>query len=54
MCEIMEKLVAESTERINALITILINDNRIEDLKRAATDKAYQAELMEELLPDDM
>ncbi|MDE7018102.1 MAG: PD-(D/E)XK nuclease family transposase [Lachnospiraceae bacterium] len=58
MCEIMEKLTNEAKEegvaRLNALITLLINDNRIEDLKRAATDKAYQAELMEELLPEEI
>ena len=54
MCEIMKRLVAENTERINALTTILINDNRIEDLKRASNDKEYQAELMEELLPEQM
>ena len=39
--------------RINALNTILINSNRIDDLKRAATDKIFQTQLMDELLPKD-
>ncbi len=41
-------------ERINVLNTILINSNRIDDLKRAAADKTFQIQLMNELLPDDL
>ena len=40
-------------ERINNLNTILINSNRLDDLKRAATDKIFQTQLMNELLPKD-
>ncbi|MDE5933098.1 MAG: hypothetical protein K2H40_11550 [Lachnospiraceae bacterium] len=54
MCEIMEKLVAESTERINTLSSILIDLNRFDDLKRATKDKDFQMQLMIELLPEDM
>ena len=39
--------------RINTLNTILINSNRFDDLKRAATDKIFQTQLMNELLPKD-
>ncbi len=62
MCEIMEKIAKEERDegriegetRINALNTILINLNRIEDLKRAAADKAFQMQLMVELLPEKL
>ena len=50
----MEKIVAESTERINTLNSILIDLNRLDDLKRATKDKDFQMQLMIELLPDDM
>ncbi len=53
MCEIMEKIVAESTERINTLNSILIDLNRLEDLKRATKDKDFQMQLMIELLPEE-
>lgn len=54
MCEIMEKIIAESTERINTLNSILIDLNRLEDLKRATKDKDFQMQLMIELLPEEM
>ena len=41
-------------QRINTLYTILINSNRMDDLKRAAADKAFQTQLMDELLPKDL
>ena len=44
----------EGETRINTLNSILINLNRFDDLKRAATDKDYQMQLMIELLPEDM
>ena len=44
---------ARGEARINTLNTILINSNRIDDLKRAATDKIFQTQLMDELLPKD-
>lgn len=40
--------------RINTLNDILLNSNRIDDLKRAAVDKAFQTQLMKELLPEDL
>ena len=65
MCEIMEKIANEERNegriegriegetRINTL-SILINLNRFDDLKRAATDKDFQMQLMVELLPEEM
>ena len=40
--------------RVNRLISILIDAGRIDDLKRAAKDKSYQEQLMSELLPIEM
>ena len=59
MCEIMERLneetraeaTAKTRDSINALNIRLINENRIDDLRRAATDIAYQAQLLQELFP---
>lgn len=65
MCEIMEKIANEERNegriegriegetRMNTL-SILINLNRFDDLKRAATDKDFQMQLMVELLPEEM
>ena len=36
------------------LASILIDQGRIDDLKRATQDKAYQNQLMIELLPSEM
>lgn len=66
MCEIMEKIAKEERDegrlegrlegetRINTLNAILINLNRFDDLKRAATDKDFQMQLMIELLPEEL
>lgn len=54
MCEIVERLVNENIERMNALTSILIELDRIDDLKRATKDKEFQMQLMIELLPEDM
>ncbi len=51
MCEIMEKLNEETRDEINALIIKLMNENRFDDLRRAATDTAYQTQLINELFP---
>ena len=59
MCEIMEKLNTEAREEgreegindVNALNLRLMNENRLDDLRRAATDTAYQAQLINELFP---
>lgn len=62
MTEIMERIVKEEREegkaegeaRVNKLNSILIDMNRLDDLKRAAKDKAYQMQLMIELLSEEM
>ena len=63
MCEIMEKLNTEAREEgrekgreegindVNALNLRLINENRLDDLRRAATDVDYQNQLLNELFP---
>ena len=40
--------------RVNELNSILIEQGRIDDLKRATQDKPYQEQLMVELLPNEM
>lgn len=58
MCEIMERLTNKAKEegaaRVNTLNSILINLNRFDDLKRAATNKDFQMQLMIELLPEEI
>ena len=39
--------------RVNQLTSILIDLDRIDDLKRATQDRAYQEQLMSELLPEE-
>lgn len=55
MCEIMERINEETRketrDEINALNVRLINENRLDDLRRAATDVAYQTQLLQELFP---
>ena len=59
MCEIMERLNTEAREEgreegindINALNIRLINENRLDDLRMAATDIDYQSQLLRELFP---
>ena len=40
--------------RVNKLNSMLIDLGRLDDLKRATTDKAYQEQLIIELLPKEM
>ena len=48
------KLEREQGEiRVNKLNSILIDIGRLDDLKRATRDKAYQEQLMNELLPEE-
>ena len=58
MCEIMEKIreeaINEGELRVNRLNSILIDLDRLEDMKRAARDKDFQMELMLELLPKEI
>ena len=59
MCEIMERLNEETRvetreetlKEINELNIRLINENRLDDLRRAATDTDYQTKLLNELFP---
>lgn len=61
MCEIMERIAKEERNedriegetRINTLYSILIESNRLEDLKHATKDRAFQMQLMIELLPEE-
>lgn len=46
--EALEEGQEIGSEKINALNRKLIMENRLEDLKRAANDKAYQEKLLEE------
>ena len=66
MCEFLDRIVQEGMERgiekgiekgaarVNVLTGILLSAGRIEDLKRAVSDSAYQEELMKELLPEEL
>ena len=45
-----EKAAEEAAQRINALNKILAEQNRTEDIIKAATEPEYQKKLMEELL----
>ena len=40
--------------RVNELNSILIEQGRIDDLKRSTQDKPYQEQLMVELLPNEL
>ena len=50
----LERGREQGKRRINKLNAILINTGRFDDLKRATQDKAYQEQLMNELLPEEM
>ena len=49
MKEEIEARETKVKDQINALNICLINENRLEDLKRAASDKEYQKKLLAEL-----
>ena len=59
MCEIMERINEETRvetreetlKEVNELNIRLMNENRLDDLRRAATDIAYQSQLLRELFP---
>jgi len=46
--------IKRGIDRINLLNMILLNANRMDDLKRASVDKKFQMELMKELLPKEV
>ncbi len=66
MCEIMEKIRSEAKAEgwaegraegqacLNKLYAILIEMGRYDDLKRSTKDMNYQAQLLHELLPEEM
>lgn len=62
MCDIMKRIAMEERNegriegetRINTLHSILIESNRMDDLKRAIKDRDFQMQLMVELLPENM
>jgi hypothetical protein len=41
----------ETTERLNKLNSILLSNNRFDDLKRSTEDKNFQDKLLDELVP---
>ena len=49
----LEKGLEKGEERINQLCKILLDANRLDDLRRATTDKTFQKQLIAELLPDE-
>ncbi|SKB84080.1 hypothetical protein SAMN06296386_106131 [Lachnospiraceae bacterium] len=57
MCEIIEKLKDETrvetrVETLNALTIKLLNENRPDDLRRAATVFSCQEQLLNEMFPE--
>ena len=62
MCEIMEKIRSEAKAEgwaegqacLNKLYAILIEMGRYDDLKRSTKDMNYQAQLLHELLPEEI
>ena len=50
----LEQGLAQGEIRLNKLNSILIDRDRLDDLKRATQDKAYQEQLMMELLPEEI
>lgn len=50
----MKKGIEKGEERISRLNQTLINENRYDDLKRAAEDRAFRKKLMKELLPEEL
>ena len=48
LAHLMEQERNEERDRLNELTKLLLEANRIEDLKRAVEDKAYQEQLLKE------
>lgn len=48
--KVREEAKKEEAQRINALNKLLVEQNRTEDIIKAATEPEYQKKLMEELL----
>ena len=48
MCEVLDKVENKGENKMALLVKNLLNQNRIDDAKRASEDEAYRAKLMEE------
>ena len=46
---LLEEGMEKGREEINALTAFLIDNNRLDDLKRATRDSEYQEKLLEEM-----
>ena len=46
---IVEMDIQEAVDKINKLTVILVENNRVDDLIKAATDREYQQKLLKEL-----
>lgn len=49
----IEKGIEKGEKRISHLYKILLDADRLDDLKRATNDQAFQKQLMAELLPEE-
>ncbi|MCH5253856.1 MAG: hypothetical protein J1F41_02955, partial [Lachnospiraceae bacterium] len=49
-----EEGLLQGEHRLNLLYSILIDTDRLDDLKRATKDKTYREQLMKELLPEEL
>ena len=48
MCEVLDKVENKGENKMALLVKNLLNQNRIDDIKRVSEDEAYRAKLMEE------
>ena len=48
MCEVLDKVENKGENKMALLVKNLLNQNRIDDAKRASEDEAYRAKLMAE------
>lgn len=48
MCKGLEEMIEDREQQVNKLYEYLYNDNRVDDMKRAFSDKEYRRRLMEE------
>ena len=48
MCEVLDKVENKGENKMALLVKNLLNQNRIDDAKKASEDEAYRAKLMEE------
>ena len=48
MCEVLDKVENKGENKMALLVKNLLNQNRIDDAKKASEDEAYRAKLMAE------